>query len=388
MVFSDTLGTFAHHEATLRLKGGATPKYFRPRSIPFALKNEVERELDSLVEKGVLEPVHASEWASPIVVVPKKDGCIRLCGDYKVTINPLLTIDSHPLPKPQELFASLAGGERFTKLDLSQAYQQMRLDQRSKELVTINTHKGLYRYTRLPFGVASAPAIFQRAMDNILQGIPRVQCYIDDILVSGLNDEDHLRTLERVLSRLQQNGVTVKKEKCYFLQDAVEYLGHVVDKEGLHATPEKLKAIQEAPAPTNIRELRSFLGLINYYGRFIANLATVLHPLNRLLKHDVKWEWNKECNSAFEDAKSKLLSAQVLVHYDPRLKLCLATDASAYGLGAVLSHVMPNGEERPIAFASRTLTPAERNYPQLEKEALSIVFGIKKFHHMVDILNC
>ena len=147
MVFSDTLGIFAHHEATLHLKGGATPKYFRPRSIPFALKNEVEGELDSLVEKGVLEPVHASEWASPIVVVPKKDGRIRLCGDYKVTINPLLTIDSHPLPKPQELFAFLAGGERFTKLDLSQAYQQMRLDQCSKELVTINTHKGLYRYT-------------------------------------------------------------------------------------------------------------------------------------------------------------------------------------------------------------------------------------------------
>ena len=168
----------------------------------------------------------------------------------------------------------------------------------------------------------------------------------------------------------------MKKEKCYFFQDAVEYLGHVVDKEGLYATLEKLKAIQEAPAPTNISELTSFLGLINYYGRFIANLATVLHPLNRLLKHNVKWEWNKECNSAFEDAKSKLLSAPVLVHYDPRLKLCLATDD---GLGSVLSHVMPNGEERPIAFASRTLTPAECNYPQLEKEALSIVFGIKKF---------
>ena len=132
MVFSDTLGTFAHHEATLHLKGGATPKYFRPRSIPFALKNEVEGELDSLVEKGVLEPVHASEWASPIVVIPKKDGRIQLCSDYKVTINLLLTIDSHPLPKPQELFASLSGGERFTKLDLSQDYQQMQLDQCSR----------------------------------------------------------------------------------------------------------------------------------------------------------------------------------------------------------------------------------------------------------------
>lgn len=170
-------------------------------------------------------------------------------------------------------------GDKFTKLDLLQAYQQMQLHLLSKELVTINTHKGLFCYTRLPFGVASAPAIFQRAMDSILQGIPRVNCYIDDILISGCDDHNHLQNLKEVLLGLQDNGITVKKSKCSFLQDSVEYLGHVVDKEGLHvAAPGKLKAIQAAPAPTNIRELRSFLGLINYYGRFIANLSSILHP--------------------------------------------------------------------------------------------------------------
>ena len=156
-----------------------------------------------------------------------------------------------------------------------------------------------------------------------------------------------------------------------------------MDKEGLHAALGKLKAIQAAPAPTNIRELRSFLGLINYYGRFIANLSSILHPLNTSLKLGVKWEWTQECDRAFNLAKKQLLSSQVLAHFNPELSICLATDASAYGLGAVLSHHMPNGEERPIAFASRTLSPVERNYSQLEKEALSIIFGIKKFHQYI-----
>ena len=378
-VFTDQLGAFKHHHATLHLKEGTSPRYHRPRTIPFALKDSVETEIQRLVREGILEPVNSSEWAAPIVVVPKKDGRLRICGDYKVTINPSLKIDTHPLPKPQELFASLAGGKLFTKLDLSQAYQQMRLDDSSKELVTINTHKGLFRYTRLPFGVASAPAIFQRAMDNIMQGIPRVHCYIDDILISGVSDEEHIRNLRTVLQRLRDNGITLKVSKCQFLQESVEYLGHVVDQEGLHTAPSKLTAIRNAPTPKNIRELRSFLGLINYYGRFLPSLSKVLFPLNQLLRHNVKWNWSKQCDAAFTDVKNKLLSAKVLMHYNPQKEITLATDASSYGLGAVLSHTTPFGD-KPIAFASRTLSQAECNYSQIEKEALSIVFGVKKFH--------
>ena len=259
-------------------------------------------------------------------------------------------------------------------------YQQLLLDDASQELTTITTHQELYQYCRLPFGVASAPAIFQRTMDTILQGIPHVICYIDDILITGQNDEQHLQNLANVLYRLEEHGLRLKRGKFQFLQPAVEYLGHRVDAEGIHTAEGKKIAILQAPQPQNLQQLRSFLGLLNYYGKFIPNLATLLQPLHCLLRHEVKWKWDTMCTRAFEAAKQALSSSRVLVHYNPKYSLVLAGDASAYGLGAVISHRFPDGTERPIAFASRTLSPAERNYAQLEKEAASLVFGIKKFH--------
>ena len=379
-VFSSELGTFTLAKAHLTVQEGAQPVFHRPHPIPFAIREAVERELESLVQAGILEKVAHSAWAAPIVPVPKKDGRFRICGDYKVTVNPMLEVDQHPLPKPEELFTTLAGGQKFTKLDLSHAYQQVFLDDESKPLVTINTHLGLYRYTRLPFGVAAAPAIFQRQMDALLQGIPKVVCYINDKLITGKNEEEHLQTLSTVLERLQSSGLRVKKEKCGFMMDSVDYLGHRIDSAGLHAMPDKLEAISKAPSPTNVQELRSFLGLLNYYRKFIPNLATLLAPLNALLCQESSWKWSAACQTAFEDAKSALLSSTVLAHYDVTLPLKLAADASAYGIGAVISHVYPDGSERPIAFASRTLTSSEKNYAQLEKEALSLIFGVRKFH--------
>eukprot|EP00731_Ephydatia_muelleri_P039008 Em1040g1a len=382
-VFKAELGTMKGVKAKLVLKAGVVPRFIRPRPIPFALKEAVEQEIRHLEEQGILRRITHSSWAAPIVVVPKKDGRVRLCGDYKMTINQYLEVDRYPLPKPNDLFATLAGGQKFSKIDLSQAYQQLVLEEESCELVVINTHIGLFSYTRLPFGVASAPALFQRAMDSILQGIAGVICYIDDILVTGKDDAQHLQALEQVLSRLQEAGLTIQKNKCVFMAKSVEYLGHVVDAEGLHTTPEKLKAILEAPAPKDLNQMRSFLGLVNYYARFIPNLSTVLHPLNRLLRQDVSWEWDELCEEAFQLAKQSLASSRVLVHYDPTMPLKLAGDASEYGVGAVLSHVCPDGSERPVAFASRTLSSSERNYAQLEKEALSLIFGVRKFHQQV-----
>lgn len=347
--------------------------------MPLPLKEAVEEELDRLERIGVLEKVTYSLWATPLVCVPKKDGRVRLCGDYKVTLNQVLNVEQYPLPKPEDLFATLAGGDKFTVLDLTQAYQQLLLDVDSRQYVTVNTHRGLYRYTRLPYGLASAPAIFQRVMDTILQGLPGVICYIDDILITGSDDKEHLQNLERVFQRLQSHGVRLKKPKCAFLQPSVAYLGHQIDAEGRRATKEKLQAILQAPSPRNVQELRSFLGLLNYYGKFIPNLATLIHPLNALLHHDCQWKWTSECEVAFTQAKEKLLSSEVLVHYDPKLPIKVAADASAYGVGAVLSHVI-DGNERPIAFASRTLTGSERNYAQVEKEALALIFAVKKFH--------
>lgn len=367
-------------KAHLSVKENTTPVFHRPRPIPFAIRKAVEDELTSLVDAGILEKVDHSEWAAPIVPVPKRDGRFRICGDYKVTINPHLEVDQHPLPKPEELFSALAGGIQFTKLDLAQAYQQILLDDISKPLVTINTHLGLFRYTRLPFGVASAPALFQRTMDALLQGLPHVICYIDDLLITGSTQEEHLCNLSEVLKRLQSSGLCVKLDKCQFMQNSVEYLGHRIDQEGIHATPEKLEAIANAPPPSNVQELRSFLGMVNYYGKFIPHLSTVLAPLNSLLQKDVSWGWSKGCQDAFNKCKTALMSSTVLAHYDVTLPIKVAADTSAYGIGAVLSHVYPDGSERPVAFASRTLSSSERNYAQLEKEALSLIFAVKHFH--------
>ena len=164
------------------------------------------------------------------------------------------------------------------------------------------------------------------------------------------------------------------------MRTSVTYLGHRIDAEGLHATEDKIKAITEAPAPKNINELRSFLDLLNYYGRFIRNLSTLIHLLNKLLRREAPWKWTEQCTDAFKAAKARIVEPNVLVHYNPDLPIRLAGDASAYGIGAVISHILPDGAERPIAFASRTLLPSERNYAQIEREALSLIFGISKFH--------
>ena len=380
LLFTDELGTIKLFKAHLAVDQTAKPRYYRPRSVPFALRPIVDEELKRLEGIGVLEKVTHSDWATPIVAVPKKDGRVRLCGDYKVTVNPMLNVDQYPLPRPTDLFATLAGGKYFSMLDLSHAYNQIQLDDDSKEFLTINTHRGLYRYTRLPFGVASAPALFQKFMDIILQGLDGVICYLDDILVMGKTESEHLENLKNVFVRLQKHGVRVKRKKCTFLKTSVQYLGHRIDSQGLHALDEKIKAITEAPKPKNVQELRSFLGLLNYYGRFIANLSSLIYPLNELLRQNTAWKWTQSCTRAFNVAKSKIVDSTVLVHYDPKLPIRLAGDASAYGVGAVMSHVMTDGTKRPVAFASRTLLPSERNYSQVEKEALSLIFGITKFH--------
>lgn len=379
-VFDGDLGSMKDIMVKLTVKADCAPKCLKARPVPYAIKPKVEAELDRLVKSGVLEPVNTSEWATPIVPVIKKDGSPRICGDFKVTLNPVLTVEQYPLPLIEDLFSGLAGGQKFSKIDLSQAYLQMHVEPKSQELLTIVTHKGLYRYKRLPFGITSAPALFQRAMDQILSGLSGVQCYLDDLLITGPDEQAHLRNLEATLKRLEDYGLKVRKDKCEFFRQSVEYLGHVIDSKGLHKAPSKVKAIVEAPSPTNVSQLRSFLGLLTYYAKFVSNLANRLKPLHELLNKSTKWNWTEKCEKAFKDVKLALIKSEALAHFDPKLPIQLACDASPYGVGAVVSHIMPSGEERPIAFASRTLSKAESNYAQIEREALSIVFGVKKFH--------
>ena len=382
-VFKKELGTLKGFKAKLTVKLSSKPQFCRPRQVPYALKDAVDRELQHLENTGVIERIPHSKWATPLVAVPKGDGSVRLCGDYRRTVNPAIEIDQYPLPHPEDLMAAVTGGQKFSKLDLSAAYQQMILDEDSQPYMVINTQKGLFKYLRLPFGVASAPAIFQQAMDTILQGLSHVICYLDDILITGPTHEEHLTNLAEVLSRLSNHGLRLKQEKCSFMQDSIDYLGHHIDATGIHTATSKVEAITKAPAPKNTTQLRSFLGMINYYGKFIPNLADKLHPLYALLKNGTKWNWSRECAHVFDEIKTQLAQAPVLVHYDPKLPIRLAGDASNYGIGAVLSHIDSTGQEHPIAFTSRTLSASERNYSQIEKEALSLIVGIRKFHKYV-----
>jgi hypothetical protein len=280
----------------------------KARPIPFARRPKVEKELEKLERDGIISKIEMSDWASPIVPVLNKDGSVRICGDFKVTVNQVLQVDQYPLPRIDDIFATLAGGRKFTKLDIRQAYLQMPLGDDSKKLQAINTHKGLYEYNRLTFGIASAPSIWQRAMDQILQGLSGVQCVLDDMIITGKSDDEHLQNLENVLKKLQDSGLRANIEKCSFLQDSVVYCGHEISKEGLHKTKDKVEAVVNTPAPKNTTQLRALLGLVNYYHKFLLNLATEIRPLNELLEKDRKWVWNERCNRAFLKVKDIITS--------------------------------------------------------------------------------
>ena len=217
-------------------------------------------------------------------------------------------------------------------------------------------------------------------MENVLRGLTHTVVYIDDILVTGKDDATHSRNLKVVLSRLEEAGLKLQKSKCSFMAPAVTFLGFKVDAEGVHPVREKVKAIEEAPAPKNVQELKAYLGLLNYYHKFLPNLSSEIAPLYALLKAETKWKWNTQEVKAFQRSKDLLLSSQLLVHFDPDKELILACDASGYGIGAVLAHRMPDKTEKPIGYVSRTLSTAEQNYSQIEKEALACVFAVKRFH--------
>ena len=383
-VFMEGLGTLIGYKAKIYVDEAAKPKFCQARSVPYALRNKVDEELVRLQEEGTIEPVEWADWAAPIVPVLKRDkSSVRICGDFRLTVNPVSKLDKYPIPKIEDLFNQLEKGKYYTKLDLSQAYQQISLEEHSKKYVVINTHKGLFQYTRLPFGISSAPGIFQRVIESLLKGVRGVVVYLDDILISGKTQAEHLKTLEEVLKRLSEAGLRVKKEKCTFLQTSVEYLGHRIDESGLHPLKDKVRAIKEAPIPQSVHELKAYLGLLSYYSKFLPNLSTTLHPLYRLLRKDHPWDWSGDQQKAFEASKELLTSDRFVTHFDSNLKLILACDASAYGVGAVLAHQMADGTEKPIGYASRTLSKAERNYSQLEKEGLACIFGVKKFHDYV-----
>ncbi|XP_039761434.1 uncharacterized protein K02A2.6-like [Pararge aegeria] len=380
-VFRDGLGTYKGNPVAIHVKSGANPRFLKARPVPYALRERVEKEIDRLEREGVLRAVSFSEWATPVVPIVKKSGEIRLCGDYRSTVNEATESDTYPMPTANEVFATVAGGKFFTTLDLDRAYTQVIVDDNTSKLLTLNTCKGLYTVHRLAFGVKACPGIFQRLMTSLLAGIPGVAVLIDDIIICGRTMLEMHERLDVVLERIEKAGLRLNKNKCKFAKERVEFLGFVIDSEGIHPAPSKVESIVNTPAPKNKKELQAFLGLYNFYERFIQNKATILEPLHRLLDTEQDWKWTKVEQNAFETAKRLLTFDVTLIHYDVNKPVILTCDSSEYGVGAVLSHEMEDGTDRPVAMASRTLHSHERRYSQLDKEAASIMFGITKFHN-------
>nr|XP_034982155.1 uncharacterized protein K02A2.6-like [Zootoca vivipara] len=383
MLFDGSLGCYKGAPIDFALDPSIAPIRLKPRRVPFALKPKIDAELDKLVAQGVLEPVESARWETPIVTPLKANGEVRICADYKCTINKALRGNSYPIPVVSQLLATLSGGTVFAKLDLAQAYQQLPVSEHSAEAQTIVTHKGAFSVKRLQFGVSVAPGIFQGLMERLLRGLPGVLPYFDDVLIAGKNAQDLLERVRAVLIRLQDAGLKLKKEKCVFGVPKVDFLGYEIDAAGIHPTAAKTRAIAEAPRPGNKTELQAFLGLLNFYHTFLPHKATIAEPLHRLLEKKSSWCWTQVHQRAFDALRGMLSNRSVLTHFDESKPLVLACDASQYGLGAVLSHRDPDGSERPISFYSRTLSDTERNYAQIDKEALAIVAGVKKFHDYV-----
>ncbi|XP_037503417.1 uncharacterized protein K02A2.6-like [Rhipicephalus sanguineus] len=375
-VFARGLGLCKGPLVTFQLQENVAPRFFKARTVPYALRDKMSDALDQLVAQDVLTPVKTAEWATPVVPVLKKEGSLRICGDFRMTINAATATEQYPLPRVQDIFAKLNGGEVFTTLDLRQAYNQLPLDEHAQKIAVLNTQKGLFCFKRLPFGVSSASAVFQRRMDALLSDIPGVQVYLDDIIVAEKRSD--MSRLRKDLQRLREYGVRLHKEKCKFRQAEVTFLGHRIDAKGLRPKDESIKAVREAPRAHLVSELKAFLGLVNYYGKFLPSLATVLAPLYALLAKGAKWQCEKEHKESFRKVKEAMEDSQFLAHFDPEMPLRLECDASPVGIGAVLSHRV-NGVAYPIGVRSRKLTRAECNYSQLEKEALALVFVVARF---------
>ncbi|XP_018404622.1 PREDICTED: uncharacterized protein K02A2.6-like, partial [Cyphomyrmex costatus] len=351
-IFEENLDSIKDKKAHLTLKKNSQPIFLKHRTVPFKLLPLVDKEIENLESAGILEKINTSEWATPIVPVLKEGGKIRICGDYSVTLNPNLIVDDHPLPTIDELFSEMAGGTSFSKIDLKQAYLQLEVRKEDQQYLTLNTHRGLYKPTRLMYGIASAPAIWQREIENILKDIPGVTVFLDDIKVTGTNDTEHLHRLELVFQRLHEYNIKVNLKKSEFFVDKIEYSGYIIDRQGIHKDKKKIEAIEHMPIPKNVSEVRAFIGFVTYYSRFIKNLSTILYPLNKLLHKETPFLWTQECDTAFKKAKEVFQNNEILAYYDQKKPLILATDASSYGVGAVLSHIYPNGTERAIQYAS------------------------------------
>ena len=359
---------------------GHAPIRLRPYRAPQVQKETIEKHIDDMLTRNVIQP-SVSPWASPVVLVSKPDGSTRFCCDFR-KLNRVTKKDSYPLPLISESLEALSGTQYFSTMDLMSGYWQVELDPQAREKTAFITHAGLYEFITMPFGLCNAPSTFQRLMECVLRGLTWqiALIYLDDVLVYSRTFEEHLKHLRLVFDRFREAGLKLKPTKCNFGQSRVNYLGHVITPDGLQPDPSKIKAVQEYPVPRTVKDIRAFMGLANYYRKFVKNFAKMASPLHELTTKGTKFVWTDTCQNAFDALKTALTEAPILSYPDFTQPFLLSTDASDDALGMVLGQKQ-NGREVVIAYGGRKLNPAERNYSVTEREALAVVAGIRHFQH-------
>ena len=352
--------------------GDATPIKQMPRRVPQALRPVVETQVNEMLANGIIR-VSTSPWASPIVLVRKKDGTYRFCVDYR-KVNAVTVKDSFPLPRIDNTLDILSGARFFATIDFASGYWQVKVKVTDRMKTAFATTRGLYEFNVMPFGLTNAPATFQRLMAKVLSGLTYEQClvYMDDVIVFSADFESHLKHLRAVFERIADAGLKMKPSKCSFGQERVDYLGHVVSSEGVRVQSQKVAAVQRFPEPKTLTELRSFLSLAGYYRRFIPHFSGIASPLTNLLKKGQEFLWTTECQSSFAALKEKLTNAPVLAYPRADSPFILATDASGTALGAVLSQLNDDGDE----YSSSELSARTKSDWILQKTMLKNVLSL------------
>ncbi|XP_062538768.1 uncharacterized protein K02A2.6-like [Armigeres subalbatus] len=353
---------------------------FQPvRRIPLPYETAVKDKLDQLLAQDIIEvKTGPTSWVSPLVVVGKANGEPRVCLDLR-RVNEAVLRERHPMPVVDELLARIGKGKFRSKLDIRDAFLQTELAPESRDVTTFITSRGLFRFKRLPFGLVSAPEIFQKVMEEILAGCDGTVCYLDDIYIEGDDLKQHNLRLDNVYERLHERGVILNNEKCIIGVSELQFIGHVISDKGIRPYPSKVDALVSFRRPENASEVKSFLSLANYMHKFINNLATLDEPLRRLTERDTQFEWSTEHQTSFEGIKNPLSNEASLGHFNTDHSTSVIVDASPTALGAVLVQTNETGVHRVICYASKSLTRTEKRYCQTEKEALAAVWGVERF---------
>lgn len=360
---------------------GDAPPLSQPlRRLPIHQQEEADRQVQEMLEAGVIEK-STSPWNSGVVLVQKKDKTQRFCIDFR-RLNSVTLRTNSGLQRIDSQLDSLEGSKWFSALDITSAYWNVEMEETSKEKTAFSTQLGHFQFLRMPFGLVNAGSTFSRLMQFILGDLEWKACliYLDDVITKGKDFEDALNNLAQVFKRLEASGIKLKPKKCLLFQKEVEFLGHLVTENGVATAKDKIAAVKEWPTPTNVSEVKSFLGLVTYYKAFIPSFGDVARPLYQLCRHDCEFQWDESCDTAFDKLKDLLISAPILGYPNRCGKFILDTDASAYAVGAVISQIQ-EGQEKVISYASKTLSPSERNYCTTRRELLAVVIFVKKFRH-------